>query len=79
MATYIVEVTEAQDRVLKDEMIDTAGVQAWLDNMVHNKARRRVDEVIMRETDKRPDKMTVAEKETEINAMDEVALPARTR
>jgi len=79
MATYTVTVSDAQDRVLKDEMIDTAGVQAWLDNMVANKARRRMDDVITRETDKRPDKMTVAEKETEIDNMDEVALPTRSR
>ena len=79
MATYTVTVTEAQNRVLKDEMVDAAGVQAWLDNMVQNKARRRIDEVLIRETDKRPDKMTVVEKEAEIDAMDEVKLPVRTR
>jgi hypothetical protein len=69
MATYTVTVSVEQERALIDEMGSTAKVQVWLDNIVNNKARRRVDEVLLRETDKRPDRMTLAEKETEMSGL----------
>ncbi len=47
--TYTVTVTEAEDKALKYSIVD---VQDWLDNFVHNQARKSKDEIYNMELDR---------------------------
>ena len=53
MATYNVTISDAEEKALTEELIDAAGIQAWLDNAIQEKARRSMHVILLRDTDLR--------------------------
>ena len=61
MAQFTVTVSDAELKALEWDILD---IQTWVDNALHNKARRCIDSVVEEYSDKQARKMSVSEKET---------------
>ena len=59
MVQFIIEINDAEEKVLLTNMIS---IQEWLDNAIHSKARRLIDKIVERETDRQPNKISFEEK-----------------
>lgn len=59
MAKFTVEINDAEEKAMLTDMIS---IQDWLDNAIHNKARRTIDAIIEQKTDKQFKKISVEEK-----------------
>ncbi len=60
MAKFTVTITEAEEKALLAVMVD---IQEWLDNSIHNRARKATDKIIQDCTDRQPKKIPAGEKE----------------
>lgn len=60
MAQFIVTVSDAQLKALEWGIVD---VQEWVNNALHNKARRCIDTIVEEHSEYQPKKLTVAQKE----------------
>lgn len=67
MAQFTVTINDAEEKALLTDMLS---IQDWLDNAIHNKARRTIDSIIQKETDRQPKKLSVAEKHNLIREME---------
>lgn len=77
MAKFTVEINDAEEKAMLTDMIS---IQDWLDNAIHNKARRTIDAIIEQKTDKQFKKMPVKEKHNLIKEMQlETAAERNTR
>ena len=59
MAQFIIEINDAEEKALLTNMIS---IQEWLDNAIHNKARKCIDRIVEQISDKQPRKILVEEK-----------------
>ncbi len=69
MATFSVELSSAERKALLHTFESVENAQAWIDNAIHNEARRCIDRIIYEYTDVRVDKKTVAEKAAIIDGL----------
>jgi hypothetical protein len=69
MATFSVDISAAEKKALLWDLGNVENAQLWLENAIHNKARRCIDDMVFQETSERPDKLTPAEKETIVNGL----------
>jgi hypothetical protein len=76
VVTFNVTISDAEAKVLRTDLCDDAGIQAWLQNLLKTKAARFMDMAILANTDGRPDLMSPAEKEA---VVDKLTLAARER
>lgn len=67
MAFYNVTVSDAEAKALLWDLGSAGNAQVWLDNAIHNKARQCMDAMLLKETDRRLDLLSPAEKEAVIN------------
>lgn len=61
MAQFTVSINDAEEKALLTDMLS---IQDWIDTAIHNKARRTIDSIVARETDKQPKKMSVEDKQS---------------
>lgn len=66
MPEYIVQITLEEEKALLTNIIS---IQGWLDNAIHEKARRVIDSVITENTDRQPKKMSVEDKHEIVSSM----------
>ena len=59
MAEYTVTLSEEEEKALSVELVS---VQAWLENAIHNKARKCINRVVEEYSDKQPTKISEADK-----------------
>lgn len=59
MRQFVVEINDAEEKALLTDMIS---IQDWIDNVIHNKARQCIDDIVEEVTDKRAKKVPVEEK-----------------
>jgi len=56
---WTITLTPEEEKALLTDMIS---IQDWLDNAIHNKARQRIDKIVLEYSDKQPNKIGEAEK-----------------
>lgn len=66
MKQFTIEINDAEEKALLTDMVS---IQEWLDNAIHEKARRVIDTIIEKETDRRAKKVPVEEKHNLIREM----------
>lgn len=54
MSQFIIKINDAEEKALLTNMVS---IQEWLDNAIHEKARRVMDRIIEKETDRQPKKI----------------------
>ena len=59
MAQFTITINDAEEKALLTNMIS---VQTWLNNAIHEKARRVIDDIVRKNTDRQPKKMAVIDK-----------------
>lgn len=59
MKEFTIEINDAEAKALATDLFS---IQEWLENAVHNKARRLIDDIIGKATDRQPKKIPVKEK-----------------
>ena len=59
MAQFIIEINDAEEKALLTDMLS---IQEWLDNAIHEKARRTIDSIVERISDKQSKKISTKEK-----------------
>lgn len=59
MVQFTVVINDVEEKALLTDMIS---VQEWLDNAIHEKARRTINTIVSKISDKQPKKMSVKEK-----------------
>lgn len=67
LVTFTVEINDAEEKALLTDMVS---IQEWIDNAIQNKARRTIDSIVEKKTDKQPKKMTVADKHNLIRGLE---------
>ena len=66
MAEYTVILTDVEEKALSSCMVS---VQDWIDNAIHNRARKAMGTLITEHTDKQPKKLDVAERNTIVQGL----------
>lgn len=66
MKQFTIEINDAEEKALLTNMIS---IQEWLGNLIHEKARRVIDTIVEKETDRQPKKIPVAEKHNLIRGL----------
>lgn len=56
---YTITLNAEEEKALLSDMID---IQVWVDNALHEKARRCMDRVILKHSNKQPDKLSQEER-----------------
>lgn len=56
---YTVDLLEEEEKALLTDMLS---IQGWLDNAIHEKARRCIDQLVQDYSDKQPQKLALEEK-----------------
>lgn len=59
MGQYTITLSEEEEKAL---LVDMISIQEWVDNAIHNKARRCIDKIVMDCSDKQPNKIARAER-----------------
>ena len=59
MIEFTVEINDAEEKALLTDMIS---IQGWLDNAIHEKARRTINIIVSKISDRQPKKMAVEDK-----------------
>jgi len=67
MKQIIVEISDIEEKAL---LWDIVSIQDWLNNFVHNKARKVADRIIIDHTDKNPQKISQQDKEQIIEPLE---------
>lgn len=67
MHEYTVRISDAEKKALETDMMS---IQTWLDNAIHQKARRCMNTIVGQETDKNPVRISSAEKEQLVTSAD---------
>jgi len=65
----IITISEDETRLLEG-WLGVGKIQDWLQNAINNKIRQRADATILEQTDKNPNKFTIAEKLDIIKTLD---------
>lgn len=65
--SYTVELSDAEAKAFTAEVIST---EDWINNLVHDKARKCIDAVVLEYSDKQPDKLSLSDKNTIVNNAD---------
>ena len=59
MKSFIIKITGEEEKALLTDMIS---IQDWLDNAIHEKARRVIDHIIKKTTEFQPEKIAKNQK-----------------
>lgn len=59
MTQFTITISDEEEKALLTDMIS---IQSWIDNAIHNKARKCIDRVVEQVTDKRAQSLSVTEK-----------------
>ena len=60
MPQYIVEINDVEEKALSTVMIS---IQEWVDNAIHNRARKAINTIVEEVTDKQASKLSIEEKQ----------------
>ncbi len=59
MGNYIITLLPEEEKALLTDMIS---IQDWVDNLLHEKARRIIDTIVKKHSDLQPSKMSMTDK-----------------
>lgn len=59
MPEYKIIISDVEEKAL---LTDMKSIQEWLENAIHNKARQVIDDIILKESNSNPAKLTKDEK-----------------
>lgn len=59
MQTFTITISDEEKKAL---LVDMISIQEWIENSIHNKARQIIDRIVLENSDKQPNKITLEEK-----------------